>query len=97
MKLYKAMKRGGPKELAPLLDTDWTSDYSTEGGAIQGMSLTFARSEESPFYEGVRLTNVFELRFESLEDFEVMRAAIDAMKARWEGGWSPDEGKGRAS
>ena len=84
MKLYQIMKRGAPKELAPLLDWHWTTDYSAIDGVVMGMALTFARSESGPFFKGARFAgSSYELRFQKLEDFEVMRKAIDAMEANW--------------
>jgi len=85
MKIVKIMKRGEPKELAPLIDYNYTLRFTSHSNVPMKAEFRFAETEEDEDYGYDKIKgDVYALRFESLEDVLLMRIALDKVADAWQ-------------
>ena len=88
MRIFKILKRGQPKELAPIVDFNPTC--RVKGGEMLGADFGFAKREEDEEHGFTRIKgDAYALRFESLQDVLLMRMALTIVAKNW----SETEGK----
>jgi len=81
MRIFKIMKRGQPKELAPIRDYNYTLRHHS---SYIEAEFQFAETEEDEEWGYDKIKgDAYALRFESLQDVLLMRMALGKAADAW--------------